>query len=398
MTKSSCNGILCTWYLGRLCKKLQPEKGHVHLCVHDLFIIMKSFKTYDEQIDILSNSGLLPKYTNKSLCPNIKGPAVFHIHNPFKRLISDRDIRMTMFKNSKPYVKDLLQTYGYYNIINQYNKPFLTNNEYINDIDFFKLFSIQQVDTRIKNLIFYPILQIEQRLKTCISYEFAKAYGPFDGDSIDCHYIEPYLNESNYTHNLKTKNNELKHELLIKRLKKIYKDSTYKPFVHYRTKHGHIPIWIFINKLSFGEMLHFYEVLKIQDNISSFFHMTPSQLRTCILFLNQVRNDCAHFSSFINQDYPKLKNKLPLLVNFIQTHSLISQDSITNIFKLLIVFKYLLPSNAFINFTQAIDNDVFSMIYSEYIPVISEYMQNVLMAPTQKSYKEKLDFLLNVQV
>ena len=94
----------------------------------------------------------------------------------------------------------------------------------------------------------------------------------------------------------------------------------------------------------------------------------------------------------------KLKNKLPLLVNFIQTHGLISQDSITNILKLLIVFKYLLPSNAFINFTQAIDSDVFSMIYSEYIPVISEYMQNILMAPTQKSYKEKLDFLRNVQV
>lgn len=40
---------------------------------------MKSFKTYDEQIDILSNSGLLPKYTDKLLLPNINGPAVFHI-------------------------------------------------------------------------------------------------------------------------------------------------------------------------------------------------------------------------------------------------------------------------------------------------------------------------------
>ena len=398
MTKSSCNGILCTWYLGRLCKKLQPEKGHVHLCVHGLFIIMKSFKTYDEQIDILSNSGLLPKYTNKSPSPDIKGPAVIHIHNPFKHPTSDRDIRMTILKNSKSYVKDLLQTYGYYNIINQYNKPFLTNDEYIDDIDFFKLFSIQQVDARIKNLIFYPILQIEQRLKTCISYEFAKAYGPFDCDSIDCHYIEPYLNESNYTQNLKTKKNELKHELLIKRLKKIYKDTTFKPFTHYRTKHGHIPIWIFINNLSFGEMLHFYEVLKIQDNISSFFHMTPSQLRTSILFLNQVRNDCAHFSSFINHDYPKLKESLPLLVDFTTTFQLEYQDNITNIFKLLIVFKYLLPNNAFINFTQAIDKDVFSMIYKEYIPVISEFMQDVLMAPSSKAYKEKLDFLRAQQI
>lgn len=362
------------------------------------FIIMKAFKTYDEQIDILSQSSLLPEFYNSSNTVSINGPCVLKIHNPHNRHVSDRNIRMYAFQGARGYVKEILQTYGYYNIINQYNKPFLKNDKYIDDIDFFKLFSLQQVDARIKNLIFYPILQIEQRLKTCISYEFAKAYGPFGGDSIDCYYIEPYLNESNYTQNLKTKKNELKHELLIKRLKKIYKDTTYKPFTHYRTKHGHIPIWIFINNLSFGEMLHFYEVLKIQDNISSFFHMTPSQLRTSILFLNQVRNDCAHFSSFINHDYPRLKESLPLLIDFTTTFRLEFQDNITNIFKLLIVFKYLLPSNAFINFTQAIDNDVFSMIYKEYIPVISEFMQDVLMAPSPKAYKEKLDFLRTQQL
>lgn len=362
------------------------------------FIIMKAFKTYDEQIDILSHSSLLPEFYNSSNTVSINGPCVLKIHNPHNHHVSDRNIRMYAFQGAKGYVKEILQTYGYYNIINQYNKPFLKNDKYIDDIDFFKLFSLQQVDARIKNLIFYPILQIEQRLKTCISYEFAKAYGPFGGDNIDCNYIEPYLNESNYTQNLKTKKNELKHELLIKRLKKIYKDTTYKPFTHYRTKHGHIPIWIFINNLSFGEMLHFYEVLKIQDNISSFFHMTPSQLRTSILFLNQVRNDCAHFSSFINHDYPKLKESLPLLINFTTTFQLEFQDNITNIFKLLIVFKYLLPSNAFINFTQAIDNDVFSMIYKKYIPVISEFMQDVLMAPSPKAYKEKLDFLRTQQL
>lgn len=357
------------------------------------FAIMKPFKTYDEQIDKLSDVGLLPKYINTPTGPNINGPVQITIHNPLKKDVTERAIRMHALQHSKAYVIELLQTYGYYNIINQYNKPFLSDNGYIDDIDFFKLYSVQQVDTRIKNLIFYPILQIEQRLKTCMAYEFAKAYGPFDGDSI-INYQEPYLNSNNYTHSLKTKDHKLKHILLIDRLEKLYKDTTYKPFNHYRAAHGHIPIWIFINKLTFGEMLHFYEVLKIQNNISSFFNLTPSQLRTCMLFLNQVRNDCAHFSSFINQDYPILKKDLPLLVDFITNYNLNSQKQITNIFRLLIVFKYLLPSNPYYSFIQAVDKDVFSMIYSEYIPVISEYMQGILMAPTQKSYKDKLNFLL----
>ena len=38
------------------------------------------------------------------------------------------------------------------------------------------------------------------------------------------------------------------------------------------------------------------------------------------------------------------------------------------------------------------------MIYKEYIPVISEFMQDVLMASSSKAYKEKLDFLLAQQI
>ena len=53
------------------------------------------------------------------------------------------------------FTKEILQTYGYYNIINQYNKPFLNKDgTYKSHIDFFKLFSLQQIDTVIKNVIF----------------------------------------------------------------------------------------------------------------------------------------------------------------------------------------------------------------------------------------------------
>ena len=127
-----------------------------------LYAIMKPFKTYDEQIELLQNRGLLP---------NISEVTVFHIKNrPDKVLLPVNPLNIRKLNFSKPqatkYAKELLQTYGYYNIVNQYNKPFLqSDGSYQADIDFFMLFSLHQIDTKMENIIFYPILQVEQRLK-----------------------------------------------------------------------------------------------------------------------------------------------------------------------------------------------------------------------------------------
>lgn len=386
------NAIVCTWYQGRLILSCNLQEV-MYYYVHGLFCIMKPFKTYDEQIQKLIDNKLLQANISSKI--PITGPTIFHIHKVGNNKINYEVLRRNLVSNSSEYVKELLATYGYYNIINQYNKPFLNNDgSYIPNIDFFKLFSLQQMDTRIKNIIFYPLLQIEQRLKTCIAYEFAKVYGPFEGDTLT-NYTEPYLDPDNYNQILTTKKKEYKYKILIQRFNKIYQDNTYKPFKHYKNNHGHIPIWVFINKLTFGELYHFYEVLKIQNNISANFKLTPAQLRTCIFFSTQVRNDCAHFSGFYNQNYPKLKKDLPILKAFNSEFGIKDQSNVQNIFLLLIVFKYLLPKSFYPAFIRAIDNEIFNIIFEQHIPIISEYMQKVLMAPSKADYKSKLKFLLN---
>jgi len=133
---------------------------------------MKPFKTYEEQIEIIRQHKLLPP-KNKN-APKMHQPAaILHITNKSGKVLFPIDlnkIREFSLSNNDEYVKEILQTYGYYNIINQYNKPFLNKDgSYQPNMDFLKLFSLQQMDNRIKNFIFYPILQVEQRLKTCIS-------------------------------------------------------------------------------------------------------------------------------------------------------------------------------------------------------------------------------------
>lgn len=339
---------------------------------------------------------MLPPVSDSTV--SISGPACFQCFvdpkiqpSPIDPLLLRQKVFNTLDQDQ--YIKELLQKYGYYNIINQYNKPFLQDDgTYRPHIDFFMLFSLQQMDIRIKNLIFYPILQVEQRLKTCISYEFAKSYGPFDGTCMD-DYIEPYFDERNYNDSLRDKTGALKYTRVMKRLKGIYENTEYEPFVHYKKEHGHVPIWVFINRLSYGDLTHFYEVLKIQKNISANFRLSPSQLRTVMIFLNHVRNDCAHFSGFYNQIYPCLKSNIPLLSDFQSRFAFSSQREIPNVFLVLILFKYFLSQRNYEDFLRAVRRGVLELPARQYIPMASEYMAAALAVPTKKDCDEKCEFL-----
>lgn len=357
-------------------------------------IVMKPFKTYEQQIELLRERRLLPCRQSDNI---ITEPCVCHISKQDGSPVTQLDIekvRQYALSNSDSYVKEILQMYGYYNIVNQYNKPFLnTDGTYKDGIDFFELYSLQQIDLCMKNAIFYPLLKIEQHLKICIAYEYAGMYGPFDGEDMS-NYVEPYFKKENYNQYLKTFDKQPKYELLIDHLKKIYSDNGYKPFIHYKKVHHHIPIWVLINKFTFGELVHFYEVLKIQNKIAAQFHFDPSQLRTGMMFLNHVRNDCAHFSGFYNQNYPKLKDNIKLLADFKSEFGFVSQQDIPNIFLVLILFRYFLPIRDYREAILTVSNTVFKQVLHMYIPHISEYMQNELSTKNESDYQEKINFLL----
>lgn len=357
---------------------------------------MKPFKTYDEQIEIMRLHNLLPP-TNESAPKLAHHPDVFSISNKSNKKLTSVDldkIRAYCISNSDDYIKEILQTYGYYNIVNQYNKPFLNKDDtYKPYIDFYKLYSLQQIDAAIKNAIFYPILQVEQKLKTCIAYEFAKAYGPFENTDMT-NYIEPYFDENNYNKSIPKKERSPKYISMINQLKEKYnKCSTYEPFKHYKEKHHHIPIWIFINQLTYGDLFCFYELLQIQNRISHQFNLTASQLKQIMFFLKQVRNDCAHFSSFLNQKYPDISTNIPLLNDFKNEFKFTTSHSIPNIFRLLISLKYLLPNDSYYDLLLTVENDIFHCIFKQYIPQISEYIKKELSLKTSDDYKHKLDFL-----
>ena len=379
LSKSLFCDTVCIRNLGRLSNKLQPEKKLCTEMYAAFFVAMKPFKDYDDQIKILQSRGLLPIISDNNLTNS--------------DIIDKNDGCISISKNPLPYAKTLLQSYGYYNIVNLYNKPFVHNDTYDKDMDFFKLMSLHEIDTIIKSLLYSPIFIAEQKLKTTIAYSFAQKYGPFDSTSL-INYVEPYLDSSNYNRSLKNNHNKPQCNDLIKHFTNILTDNpNYPPFKHYQTKHGHIPIWVFINKLTFGEMRKMYEVLKIQQNISNVFNLNPSELRSTLIYLNNVRNDCAHGTNFFQQTYPALKSSIKIISDFETTFSF-QKSSIGNLFTCLCLLKPFLPTLDYYKTCDAYFNEVFITVISKHpMPLITPYVMKKLGVTSLQDARDKLFYL-----
>ena len=383
MSKSLFCDTLCIRNLGRLRNKLQPEKKLCTEMYAAFFVTMKPFKTYSEQIKILQQNGLLIQ-NNKCIPILTKNNGSLTIHQ----------------EPSLDLATEFLKQYGYYNIVNLYNKSFIdSNGSYINDINFFKLASLHEIDSNIKSTLYLALIQAEQKLKTTIAYKFAERYGPFDNTCL-VNYIEPYLDPINYNGNLKTNRGTEKRYIVIHQLTNILsKYSSYPPFEHYTNTHHHIPIWVLINKLTFGETKNLYEVLKIQNNIAIEFHTTPSHLRNMIHILHFMRNDCAHGENFFQQSYPRLKRTIQLLVDFKKKFPYTPQTQLGNLFLALIILKYFLRGEDYARLVHIIQHSVFKYFINDFpIPPITNYLMHQLGVSSFNDAIDKCQYLINYKL
>lgn len=238
---------------------------------------MIDFKTYEEQIEILKNRNLI-------------------------------------IDNEKS-AKKILALHNYYNVINGYKDIFLKkgiNPETFNKgTHFNEIVAIHQFDKCLKNELLRPLALIERTVKSVISYEFSKAHPNHD-----------YLNINNFDNTnivgcsrLMTKLNKVKISAI----------NDLNPMImHYHTKYNAIPLWVFVNLLTFGTVSKFFNFMKQSEKsnvckrISSIigYSIFPDEMENTIKILVLLRNNCAHdqriydFNSgalFVSQKNPLLK-------------------------------------------------------------------------------------------
>ncbi len=211
---------------------------------------VKTFKTLDEQIEILVNKGLV---------------------------INDYDFaRSTLLREN-------------YFFINGYRHLFLNSTvtkNFMNGTKFEEIFSLFYFDRQLRNILFKNILIFENNLKSVISYIISKNHGFKE----TC-----YLNPKMFTRDpmrYKQTND------LLKKMKRQIRvnGKQHSATMHYINNYDYLPIWIAVKVLSFGIVGELYLVLQNQDKaeIADVFTTDVDNLMLYLPILANYRNLCAH--------------------------------------------------------------------------------------------------------
>ena len=217
---------------------------------------MKPFKSISEQAEILRSRGLI----------------IPEGHDVFLRLSN------------------------YYVVINGYNDLFLKSvhpEEYLEDTSIEEVFQAHEFDRELRSFLLPWIMRIEDRLKVVIAHKASEYFK---------HNQEFYLKLSSYDSSSKNIAHSRK---TIRHLRRQY-NKEHPSLNHYRRVHHSIPFWVLINWVTFGELSHFYALLKprgvkeaIVKELKHFGSpqdekLTVERLGAYIRVLADFRNVCAH--------------------------------------------------------------------------------------------------------
>lgn len=275
----------------------------------------KPFKTIDEQIEILKNRNLIINFEDKA--------------------------------------KNILQLYGYYKVINGYQKPFWATADYfLPNTEFAHILILYDFDTSMRNCLLEAFLGLERSVKTIISYEFCKEFGELG-----------YWDKTNYSEHA----DQNKLDELLKVMKNIKKSAStnskeedshyhnsfkFRPVKHYVDNYGDVPLWVMMESMTLGNLSVMYSLLKpstkkhIADTLSdlSGINFSYADITISLKILTLCRNACAHdctiynfqmqknisknnaFLKEVKKYYPNIKTN-NIAGGIIVLASLLSQDS-----------------------------------------------------------------------
>lgn len=212
--------------------------------------MIKTFKTIDEQIEILKSKGLVVNYFEET--------------------------------------KELLLRENYF-FVSGYRHLFMKSSKdrmFITGTTFEELYALFNFDRQIRNVFFKNLLIIENNAKSIFSYQLSKKYGIKEKN---------YLNPSNFDQSPE-KNRQIND--LLKKIKRQIRinGGQHTATMHYITNYGFVPFWVVVKVLSFGLISELYTVMKREDQkeVAEVFGVGADELVSYLPLLANFRNLCAH--------------------------------------------------------------------------------------------------------
>lgn len=209
----------------------------------------KTFKTLDEQIDILSSKGLVFEDTLNA--------------------------------------KSILLRENYF-FLSGYRHVFLNPDKktFIEGTKFRELYAMFSFDRQLRNIIFKNILIVENNLKSILAYVMSKNHGFKENNYLNPHN---FVKDSKKTKQINDLIRKMKRQISVN-------GKQHAATAHYLINYGYIPLWVVVKVLSFGIVGELYTILQYQDQkeIADVFGVDIYSMVEYLPVLANYRNLCAH--------------------------------------------------------------------------------------------------------
>ena len=274
----------------------------------------KTFKTLDEQIDILISKGLV---------------------------FDDID-----------NAKSILLRENYF-FLSGYRHVFLNpdNKTFIEGTKFRELYAMFSFDRQLRNIIFKNILIVENNLKSILAYVMSKNHGFKENNYLNPHN---FVKDSKKTKQINDLIRKMKRQISVN-------GKQHAATAHYLVNYGYIPLWVVVKVLSFGIVGELYTILQYQDQkeIADVFGVDIYSMIEYLPILANYRNLCAHEDICYN-------NKTQKVIEDTKYHRLlyITKDDDeyiygkNDLFALVIILKFILKGDDFTLFMNEVSYEL----------------------------------------
>jgi len=249
----------------------------------------------------------------------------------------------------RAYAEAMLKRVSYFALISGYKKLFRnpTTWKYKDNTTFEEIVALYRFDENLRELFLRYLLQIEQAMRSLLSYYFSQKHG---------NQQSSYLSMQNYDQTPR-KSQTLKK--LIGVLQDIALKSTDYAYINYqRNKYGNVPLWALVKVLTFGNISKMYQsyTQDLQVKISKNYNkVNEKELVQFLKVLTKFRNVCAHndrlFSFTTKDDIPDTVLHSKLVIARKGNQYVYGKK---DLFSVVIAFRYLLQKDDFYTFKRVL--------------------------------------------
>lgn len=275
----------------------------------------KTFKTLEEQIEILKDKGLV---------------------------INDIE-----------HAKSILLRENYF-FLTGYRFLFIKSMQdrrFNEGTTFEELYAMFLFDRQLRNILFKNILVFENNLKSITAYVMSKNHGFKEKN---------YLNKNNFVRD-SSKNRQI-NDLIHKMKRQIsINGKQHSATSHFIENYGYIPLWVVVKVLSFGIVGELYTILQYEDKkeVADIFKIDIDSFQSYLPILANYRNLCAHEDICYN-------NRTQICINNTTYHRLLNIPKMdgeyiygkNDLFALIIIFKRILQKDDFNLFINEIEYEL----------------------------------------